>query len=136
MQYLSVAFVITAIIVILVRDFRILPLVGYMLLYGLGVAKYIVSFTWMFDARRVELNRYAISNTKFSKNAWMSGLLAVPIIFPAPLLIWLLPGIHWGGLAIGALGLAGLLLRSRWIAAITKNLEKRRYVLMEEFRKG
>ena len=37
---------------------------------------------------------------------------------------------------MGVLGLAGLLLRSRWIAAITKNLERKRYVLMEGFRKG
>ncbi len=133
---LVTAFVITAIIVILVRDFRFLPLIGYMLLYGLGIVKYIASFTWLFDATRVELNRYGISNTNFSKNGWISGLLAVSVMFLPPLLIWLLPGSHWGGMVIGALGLAGLLLRSRWIAAITKNLEKKRYVLMEEFRKG
>ena len=59
-----------------------------------------------------------------------------PFMFLPLLLIWLLPGIHWGGLTISMLGLAGLLLRSRWVAAITKNLERKRYVLMEEFRKG
>ena len=101
---LIVAFVITAIIVIIVRDFYILPLTGYMLLYGLGVAKYIASFTWMFDARRVELNRYGFGETNFKQGGWISGLLAVSIIFPAPLLIWLLPGNQWGAMAIGALG--------------------------------
>ena len=133
---LIVSFVITAIIIILVRDFRILPLTGYMLLYGLGVAKYIISFTWVFEARRLELNQYGFGETNFKKSWWISVLYTVLFLFPPPLLIWVLPGSQWGGLAIGALGLAGLLLRSRWIDAITKNLEKKRYVLMEEFRKG
>ncbi len=129
-------FVIMAIIVILVRDFHILPLIGYMLLYGLGVAKYIASFPWVFAATRLELNRSGFGETNFKKGGWISALFGFLIIFPPPLLIWLLPGSHWGGLTIGALGLAGLLLRSRWVAAITKNLERKRYVLMEEFRKG
>ena len=129
-------FVIMAIIVIFMRDFRILPLIGYMLLYGLGVAKYIASFPWVFAATRLELNRSGFGETNFKKGGWISALFAFLIIFPPPLLIWLLPGSHWGSMVIGALGLAGLLLRSRWVDALTKNLEKKRYVLMEEFRKG
>ncbi len=129
-------FVIMVIIVIFVRDFRILPLIGYMLLYGPGVAKYIASFPWVFAATRLELNRSGFGETNFKKGGWISALFAFLIIFPPPLLIWLLPGSHWGSMVIGALGLAGLLLRSRWVDALTKNLEKKRYVLMEEFRKG
>ena len=129
-------FVIMVIIVIFVRDFRILPLIGYMLLYGLGVAKYIASFPWVFAATRLELNRSGFGETNFKKGGWISALFAFLIIFPPPLLIWLLPGSHWGSMVVGALGLAGLLFRSRWVDALTKNLEKKRYVLMEEFRKG
>ncbi len=130
------AFIIIAIIVILVRDFYTLPLTGYMLLFGLGVAKYIASLTWIFTATRLELNRHGFGEMNFKQGGWISTLFAFLIIFPPPLLIWLLPGSQWGGMAIGALGLAGLLLRRRWIASITKTLEKKRYVLMEEFRKG
>ncbi len=129
-------FVIMAIIIILARDFGILPLIGYMLLYGLGVAKYIASFTWVFAATRLELNRSGFGETNFKKGGWMSALFSFLIIFPPPLLIWLLPGSHWGSLTIGALGLAGLLFHSRWVDTLTKNMEKKRYVLMEEFRKG
>ena len=133
---LIVSFLSTAIIVIIVRNFHILPLTGYMLLYGLGVAKYIISFTWVFEARRLELNRYGFGETNFKKSWWISSLYIVLFLFPPPLLMWLLPGIQWGGLAIGALGLAGLLLHPKWVDAIAKNLERKRYVLMEEFRKG
>ncbi len=131
------SFGIIAIVFLIMQDFATFPLVGYMLLYSMGVMKYIIPYTWIFEARRFELhgNVFGNVNFKFGKNWWV-GLFTVLATLPPPLLIWLLPGIHWGGLATGALGLAGLLLRSRWIDAITKNLENKRYVLMEEFRKG
>ena len=129
-------FIITAIIITFVRDFHVLPLAGYMLLYGLGIAKYIISFTWVFEARRVELDRYGFNNMNFSKSWWASALLTLLAILPPLFLVWLLPGTLWGGVATGMLGLTGLLLHSRWVDAITKNMENKRYVIMEEFRKG
>ncbi len=130
-------FGIIVIVFLIMRDFTTLPLAGYLLLYSMGV-KYIIPYTWVFEARRIELhgNVFGNVNFQFGQNWWISALCGVSIILLPPLLIVLLPGIHWGGMAIGALGLAGLLLHSRWIGAITKNMEKKRYVLMEEFRKG
>ncbi|MXW63413.1 MAG: hypothetical protein F4Y00_06325 [Bacteroidetes bacterium SB0662_bin_6] len=130
-------FGIIAAVFLFMQNFATLPLAGYLLLYCMGI-KYIMPYIWVFEARRIELNGNVFDNVNFhfGQNWWISALCAVSICFLPPLLIALLPGIHWGGIAIGALGLAGLLLRSRWIAAITKNLEKKRYVLMEEFRKG
>ena len=126
-----------AIIFFVLQNFSMMPFVGYMLLYGMGM-KYIVPRIWVFEARRLELNGnvFGAVASQYHKNWWISALYMTPVMLLPPLLVSLLPGIHWGGIAIGALGLAGLLLRSRWIAAITKNLEKKRYVLMEEFRKG
>ena len=129
-------FVIIAMVFLIMQNFAMLPLAIYLLLYSMGV-KYIIPYTWVFEARRIELNGNVFSNVNFhfGQNWWISALCAVSIFFLPPLLIALLPGIHWGGMVVGALGLAGLLFRSRWIDAITKNLEKKRYVLMEEFRK-
>ena len=129
-------FGIIAVVFLVMQDFAMLPLVGYMFLFSTGV-KYIIPYTWVFEARRIELNGNVFGNVnfQFGQNWWISALCAASIFFLPSLLIGLLPGIHWGGMAIGALGLAGFLLRSRWIDAITKNLDKKRYVLMEEFRK-
>ena len=130
-------FGIIAVVFIIMQDFATLPLSVYLFLYSIGI-KYIVPYTWIFEAKRIELNNNVFGNMnfQFNRNSWISALCAVSIFFLPPLLIALLPGIHYGGMVVGALGLAGLLLRSRWIAAITKSLEKKRYVLMEEFRKG
>ena len=130
-------FSIIAIVFLVMQDFVMLPLTVYLLLYSMGV-KYIIPYTWVFEARRIELNDNVFGNVnfQFGQNWWISALYGVSIMFLPPLLIVLLPGIYYGGMVVGALGLAGLLLRSRWIDAITKNLEKKRYVLMEEFRKG
>ena len=126
-----------AIIFFVLQNFSMLPFAGYTLLYGMGM-KYIVPRIWVFEARRLELNGNVFDAvaSQYHKNWWISALYVTPAWLLPLLLVWLLPGIHWAGLAIGALGLAALLLRSRWIAAITKNLERKRYVLMEEFRKG
>jgi len=128
---------ILAIIFFVLQNFSMLPFVGYMLLYGMGI-KYIVPGIWVFEARRLELNGNVFGAVagQYHKNWWISALYMSPVMLLPLLLVWLLPGIHWGGMVVGALGLAGLLLRSRWIDAITKNLERKRYVLMEEFRKG
>ncbi len=125
-----------AVVFFIMQDFAMLPLAGYLLLYGIGI-KYIIPCIWVFEARRLELhgNVFGNVNFQFGRNWWISVLCIVSITFIPTLLIGLLPGIHWGGMATGALGLAGFLLRSRWIDAITKNLDKKRYVLMEEFRK-
>ena len=134
---LLVFFSIFAIIFFVMQNFSMLLFSGYMLLYGIGI-KYIAPCTWVFEARRFELNGkvFGAVTYQYHKNWWISALYIAPFMFLPLLLIWLLPGIHWGGLTISMLGLAGLLLRSRWVDALTKNLEKKRYVLMEEFRKG
>ena len=129
-------FTIVIITLFIMQNFAMLILVGYLVLYSMGV-KYIIPYIWILEVRRVELNDNVFSNVnfQFGKNWWISALCAVSIISLPPLFIWLLPGIHWGGMVTGALGLAGILLRRRWIASITKTLKKKRYVLMEEFRK-
>lgn len=132
-----VYFSIMAIFIYIIYDFSMFILPGYLFLYSLGI-KYIIPYTWIFDARRIKLNDNAFGNISFHfrQNWWVLTLCGVSIIFLPPLFIILLPGIHYGGIVVGALGLVGLLLRSRWIDAITKNIERKRYVLMEEFRKG
>ena len=130
-------FGIISLVFIIMQNFIILPLAIYLLLYSLGI-KYIIPYTWIFEARRIELNDniFGNFNFQFGQNWWISALCGVSIIFLPPLLIAFLPGIHYGGMIMGTLGLAGFLLRFKWINLIAKNLEKNRYVLMEEFRKG
>lgn len=130
------AFGLLSIFILALQKFWILPFVVYMLLYGLGL-KYLVPYTYILEARRFELNGNVFGGVpaQYYKNWWASALYTLPAIFLPALLVLLLPGRHWGGMAIAIVGLAGLLWRRKWIDGAVKRLERKRYLVMEEFRK-
>ncbi len=125
-----------AIIFAIIKGFGSLFFVGCMLLYGLAL-KYTVPYTWVLDARRLELNGqvFGVVAARWDKNSWITGLWVLPGVLVPFLLVLLLPGMYWGSIAIALLGLAGLLWRRKWIDGAVKRLERKRYLILEEFRK-
>ena len=113
-----------------------IPFAAYVFLYVLGL-KYVIPYAWVFEARRFELTGkvFGVAATQYHKNWWITALLALPGMFLPVLITLLFQGSHWGGMAMAAPGLVGVLWRRTWIAVAVRRLEKKRYVVMEEFRK-
>ncbi len=130
------SFGLLAIILVVMQQFWALFFLGCMFLYSLAL-KYVVPYTWILDLGRLELNGqvFGVVAARWSKNSWVSGIWILPGMLTPVLCILFLPGRFLGGMAIALLGLAGLLWRRKWIDGVVKRLERRRYLIMEEFRK-
>ena len=110
---------------------------GCMFVYGLGVVNYAHALTGMLQAMRVALNVNAFGAKKWGgRDRFFVFLIGIVIWLPAGLLLFLMPGHDWAFLAIGAVGVTGLLCHSRWVAFLAATLRRRRYVMLERFRIG
>ena len=108
---------------------------GCMFVYGLGVVNYAHALAGMFQAMRMALNVSAFGAEKWSGPGKFSVLLIVIVTWlPAGLLLFLVPDNGWGFLAIGAMGVTGLLCHTRWIRFLAATLRRRRYIMLERFR--
>ena len=108
---------------------------GCMFVYGLGVVNYAHALTGMFLAMRMALNVSAFGVKKWGGPGKFSALLIVIVTWlPAGLLLFLIPDNGWGFLAIGAMGVTGLLCHTRWVAFLAATLRRRRYIMLERFR--
>ncbi len=108
---------------------------GCMFVYGLGVVNYAHVFAGMLLAMRMALNVSAFGAKKWGGPGKFSVFLLVIITWlPAGLLLFLMPDHGWGFLAIGAVGVTGLLCHTRWVAFLAATLRRRRYIMLERFR--
>ena len=114
---------------------NILLWTGCMFVYGLGVVNYVHALAGMFRAMRMALNVNAFGAKKWGGPGKFSVfLLVIATWLPAGLLLFLMPDHGWGFLAIGALGVTGLLCHTRWVAFLAATLRRRRYIMLERFR--
>ena len=108
---------------------------GCMFVYGLGVVNYANAFAGTFVAIRMDLNVSAFGAKKWSGPGKFSAFLIVIVMWlPAGLLLFLAPDHDWAFLAIGAVGVTGLLCHTRWVAFLAATLRRRRYIMLERFR--
>ncbi len=108
---------------------------GCMFVYGLGVVNYAHVFAGMFLAMRMALNVSAFGVKKWGGPGKFSVLLIVIVMWlPAGLLLFLIPDHDWAFLAIGAVGVTGLLCHARWVGFLAAMLRRRRYIMLERFR--
>ncbi len=110
---------------------------GCMFVYGLGVVNYAHALAGMFQAMRMALNVNAFGAKKWGGRDRFSVLLiGIVTWLPAGLLLFLVPDNGWAFLAIGAMGVTGLLCHTRWVAFLAATLRRRRYIMLERFRVG
>ncbi len=110
---------------------------GCMFVYGLGVVNYAHALVGMFQTVRMALNVNAFGAKKWGgQDRFFVFLIGIVIWLPAGLLLFLMPDHDWAFLAIGAVGVTGLLCHSRWVAFLAATLRRRRYVMLERFRIG
>ncbi len=108
---------------------------GCMFVYGLGVVNYAHALAGMFHTVRMALNVSAFGAQKWGGRARFSVLLILIVMWlPAGLLLFLTPDNGWAFLAIGAMGVTGLLCHTRWVAFLAATLRRRRYIMLERFR--
>ncbi len=106
-----------------------------MFVYGLGVVNYAHVFAGMFSAMRMALNVSAFAAKKWAgRDRFSAVLIGIVTWLPAGLLLFLIPNNDWAFLAIGAMGVTGLLRHARWVAFLAATLRRRRYIMLERFR--
>ncbi|HLT73791.1 MAG TPA: DUF5687 family protein [Ohtaekwangia sp.] len=106
------------------------------LLFNLGVNVYVIMNLSMWSPKRIDLTKGGAFNVQGAGAAqWLMGLpvLIGPYVFYLPLALF---GYHLAGIiAIGVVGLIGIICRPYLIALTAKRLQQNRHILAEGFRK-
>jgi hypothetical protein len=117
-------------------DWRILPIQGAAYLYNIGVNSILTVWFATFSYKGVDLSKNQAFNYQGGGGA--TNFIYTMVVMLAPFVVFLplmLLGYAWAGIvAVGALGLVGLLSRNWWVDLLTKQFYKRKYLILEGFR--
>lgn len=105
-------------------------------LFNMGVNIYIIINMAMWGPKKLNLTKGGSMNYEGVGAAqWVMGipLLASPYVIYTPFAIFGKP--NWGIIAIGLIGLMGIILRPYLLSVTTRRLEKLKYSIAEGFRK-
>jgi len=104
-------------------------------LYNIGVTSVIAVYFATYSYKGIDLTKSATFNYQGTGAAqWLYTLavLLIPFVLYLPLAKWVSP---WAGfIAIGAVGLISLLLQNWWITILTRELAKRKHLILQGFR--
>jgi hypothetical protein len=104
-------------------------------LYNIGINTLMVAYFGTRNYKAIDIGRGATFNYQGTgATQWLYSLFVLIV----PLAIYLPSGLlinKWAGVfALGAAGLVGLLLQDRFIDFITKEFQKRKYLILQGFR--
>ena len=104
-------------------------------LYNIGVNSVLSIWLATFNYKAIDLGKSATFNFQGTGTVqWIYGLvlILIPYLIFYPLDKWVNPWLAYG--VIGAIGLISLLLQNWWIEVLTRQLQKRKYLILAGFR--
>lgn len=116
------------------RDWHILPILGACWLYNIGFNSVLSVWLSTYRYKAVNLDTGMFENQGTTMATWINVLLVAlaPLLF-----VYIFDWVHQSWIAIGllcAIGLLSLLFRNNLIAAVAREFEKRKYLMLEGFR--
>lgn len=105
-------------------------------LFNMGVSTFILMFTSTYNVRKIDLGKGAFLN--WEGVGASQFLLILPIMVLPMLIYWLFS--LWGGMytglaAISIIGVIGILLKDPILNALSKQFERRKYIMTSSFKK-
>lgn len=104
-------------------------------LYNIGINSVLSIWMATYNYKGIDLSKSATFNFQGTGMVqWVYGLVLIllPYLVFYPLAKWVDPWLAYG--VIGVIGLIGLLLRNWWIEVLTRQFEKRKYLILAGFR--
>lgn len=104
-------------------------------LYNIGVNSVLSIWMATYNYKAIDLSKSATFNFQGTGTVqWLYGLvlILIPYLIFYPLARWVNPWLAYG--VIGVIGLIGLLLRNWWIEVLTRQFQKRKYLILAGFR--
>jgi hypothetical protein len=117
-----------------VYGFRILLVNTAMFLFNIGFASYLFLFLSTFNKTRFDLGADAFSMQGKGSNQFTAVFLYLLVLLAIYLPVTLLAGSRAAFVALGAIGLAGILFHPFILRLLSRQFIKRRYIMSEGFR--
>ena len=134
--FMSIIFFTVILIYAITKNYTHIFLTICLFIYGSGISIYIFIFLGMFDIKRIELNSSSFnnfSNFSFTKLRF-TFLPIILILLPPPILVLSISDILYASMSIGLLGIGSLIFHTKWISFLANTLQRRKYIMLEEFR--
>ncbi|MBN8576120.1 MAG: hypothetical protein J0L66_04225 [Cytophagales bacterium] len=115
---------------------HILLIHGAATLFNIGVNVFVIMNMALWDPKKIDLSKSSMMNYQGVGAAqWVMGIpiLVAPYVFYLPFSIGGYP--TWGLLAVGMVGLLGLIFRTQLLTLTTNRLQARKYAIAAGFRK-
>ncbi|MBX2898984.1 MAG: hypothetical protein KF775_05025 [Cyclobacteriaceae bacterium] len=115
---------------------HILLIHGAATLFNIGVNVFVIMNMALWDPKKIDLSKSSMMNYQGVGAAqWVMGIpiLVAPYVFYLPFSIAGYP--TWGLLAVGMVGLVGLIFRTQLLTLTTNRLQARKYAIAAGFRK-